>query len=323
MQGLLIEILMIAAFAVGVGTISSMIGIGGGILNTPLLVIVFALTTNMARATSLVAALFVAISSSFAYYRQNPSPTVYRAGFFLAITTIPGSWVGGWLAVTIFNTYGDFALRWVFAFLLFPVALKMLFARRKGKVDWVSEIEAFDFAQIPKKTLGFALAGGFLGGIVANLLGLGGGVIIVPVLSMIMGLPMHAAAATSMFTMIFTTSAGTVQNILSQSVDIFYALALGIGMLTGAQIGSRLATRVDSVRLKHIFGLVLVYPLVRMVEAGRYLMGDDFLLKTIGDVIVWLAIVVPIGLITLYWRRNEPEGIVEEEPREVSTSGES
>jgi uncharacterized membrane protein YfcA len=308
MQEMMVEILFIVIFAIGVGTIASMVGIGGGILNTPLLVIVFGLVTVNARSSALVAALFVAISSSIAYYRQNPQPTVYKAGFFLAITTIPGSWVGGWLAVTIFENYGDVALRWVFAILLFPVALKMLFAKKKGNDDWVSELASYDFSKLPSRTLGYALAGAFLGGIVANLLGLGGGVIIVPVLAMIMGLPIHAAAATSMFTMIFTTSAGTVQNIFAGTVDPYYSLALGLGMIIGAQFGPKLACRVNSVQLKQIFGLILVYPLVRMVKAGQLVFdptGTNYFLATLGDVIIWLVIVVPIALLRVYQKRQQ------------------
>ncbi len=308
MQEMITEVLLIAAFAVGVGTLSSMIGIGGGIINTPLLIIVFGLTTDMAPSSSLIAAMFVAISSSWAYYRQTPKPTVYVAGIFLAVTTIPGSWVGGWLRSTIFNVYGDDVLRWVFAVLLFPIAMRMLFARKRGLSDWAAELAAYDFSKTSRPKLILALVGAFGGGIVANLLGLGGGVIIVPVLSILLGLPMHAAVATSMFTMIFTTGAGTVQNVLSGSIDVFYSLALGLGMVIGAQFGPRLAIRVNALRLKQIFGLVLVYPLVRMVKAGQMLLdpsGTDFVLATIGDVMVWLLIVIPTAAIKVYLNRSE------------------
>jgi uncharacterized membrane protein YfcA len=322
MQEMITEVLLIVAFAVGVGALSSMIGIGGGIINTPLLIIIFGLTTDMAPSSSLVAAMFVAISSSWAYYRQIPKPTVYVAGIFLAITTIPGSWAGGWLRVTIFNVYGDEVLRWVFAILLFPIAMRMLFAKRRGLSDWAAELAAYDFSKTPRRTLFFALVGAFGGGIVANLLGLGGGVIIVPVLSILLGLPMHAAVATSMFTMIFTTGSGTIQNILSGSIDVYYSLALGLGMVIGAQFGPRLAYRVNSVQLKQIFGLVLVYPLVRMVRAGQLLLdpsGTDFVLATVGDIMVWLLIIVPIGLIKVYLNRGKGLITEQEEPGEVSS----
>ena len=152
----------------------------------------------------------------------------------------------------------------------------------------------------------------------AGLLGLGGGVIVVPVLCVLMSLPMHAAVATSMFTMIFTTSSGTVMNYLTGQIDLFYSLALGVGMIFGGQIGSRFASKVDAVRLKHIFGLVLVFPLVKMVRLGQLWLdpsGTNFLLATLGDVLIWLAIVIPIGLLKLYISREKPEeSYLEEEP---------
>ncbi|MFX1579437.1 MAG: hypothetical protein ACFFBJ_07280, partial [Promethearchaeota archaeon] len=67
MQQLIIEAVFIALYAVGVGTISSMVGIGGGIFNTPLLMIIFLLSAQFAPATALIAALFLAVASSVVY----------------------------------------------------------------------------------------------------------------------------------------------------------------------------------------------------------------------------------------------------------------
>ncbi|MBD3408471.1 MAG: TSUP family transporter [Candidatus Lokiarchaeota archaeon] len=300
MQDIFIQILPIVIFAIGVGTISSMIGIGGGIINTPLLIIVFFLDAQFAPATALVAALCVGAASTVTYARQNPRPIVPKAGLFVAIATIPGSLSGVALRTMITD---DMLLRYIFAILLFPIALKMLFAKKKGPVERDAQLEAFDLSQIQTKRLFLALIGGFCGGIVAGLLGLGGGVIVVPVLSIIIGLPMHAAVATSMFTMIFTASAGTISNFVQGFIDPFFAISLGIGMIVGAQIGPRLACKVNAVQLKQIFGLVLVFPLVKMARLGMTLFNqsDAYSLVSItGDVIIWLAIVIPIALIKYF-----------------------
>ena len=295
----------IIIFAVLVGIIASMLGIGGGIINTPLLVIIFMFGPKEASATALVAAFFVAISSSVSYYRQSPRPTQYKAGLFLAMTTIPGSLTGVWLKGIISD---DMILRYIFAILLFPIALKMLNARRKGKTDMASQILSFDFDSLSKRRLTAALVGAYGGGVVAGLLGLGGGVVVVPVLSVVMALPMHAAVATSMFTMIFTTTAGTALNFYYGQVDILYGILLGIGMVGGGQIGSTLACRVDAVRLKQIFGLVLIFPLIKMAKLGQMWLdptGTNFLVATIGDTIIWLAIIVPIAIAKfIIFRRN-------------------
>ncbi len=302
MQEILVDVLLIAAFAVAVGTVSSMAGIGGGIMNTPLLIIIFGLTAQTAPATALVAALFVAVASTVAYYRQNPRPIMFKPGLFLAITTVPGSLAGVALRGLIVD---DYVLRIIFGIALFPVAIKMLFAKKKGKAD---DVASFKFSDISRNRMILTLIGGFIGGVSAGLLGIGGGAVVVPVLTILMGLPIHAAVATSMFTMIFTASAGTVSNYIGGYVNPFYALALGIGMIIGAQIGPKLACRVNAVQLKQVFGLILVFPLVKMMYLGQMLLDpldESFVMATIGDIIIWLVIVVPIGLFRLNQIRRE------------------
>ena len=315
------DAVLIAIYAVGVGTISSMVGIGGGIFNTPLLMIIFLLSAQVAPATALVAALFLAIASSIAYWRQNPRPIIPRVGLFLAITTTPGSVLGVALRTMIVE---DYVLRIIFGIALMPVAIKMLFAVRREKGDIASELARYDMSSLTQKRLAVSLFGAFIGGISAGLLGIGGGAVIVPVLSVLMGLPMHAAVATSMFTMMFTASAGTAMNILQGWVNPYYAVALGIGMLVGAQFGSRLAPRVDSVQLKRVFGLILVFPLVKMMKLGQIWldpMGTNILTSTIGDLIIWLVIVLPIGLLRLYQLRKQPtEQVVQADTIDISTT---
>ncbi|MFX1261985.1 MAG: sulfite exporter TauE/SafE family protein [Promethearchaeota archaeon] len=296
MQVMIVDVLLLAFYAVAVGTIASMLGIGGGIFNTPLLILVFFFDAQHASATALVAALFVAAASAPKYWRQNPRPVIPRAGLFLAITTIPGSLFGVFLRTLIAE---DYALRLIFGVSLFPVAIKMLFAKRRKNDDNKSEIENYDFSALSSQRLAFSLVGAFIGGVAAGLLGIGGGAIIVPVLSLLMGLPMLAAVSTSMFTMIFTASAGTVLNYITGFIDPTYALALGAGMVVGGQIGPPLAARVNAVQLKRAFGLVLVFPLIKMMRLGSLWLdpGNQYsLMSTMGDIIIWLIIVVPIGL---------------------------
>jgi uncharacterized membrane protein YfcA len=306
MQQLIIEAVFIALYAVGVGTISSMVGIGGGIFNTPLLMIIFLLSAQFAPATALVAALFLAVASSIVYWKQNPRPIIPKAGLFLALTTAPGSVIGVALRTMIES---DYALRLIFGIALMPVAIKMLFAVKREKGDIASELESYSMSDLTDKRLTISLFGGFIGGISAGLLGIGGGAVIVPVLSVLMGLPMHAAVATSMFTMMFTASAGTAMNYIQGYINPYYAIALGVGMVIGAQFGSRLACKVNSVQLKRIFGLILVFPLVKMMKLGQIWLdpsSTSVLLSTVGDIIIWLIIVLPIGLFRLYQLRKQP-----------------
>ncbi|MHA2069011.1 MAG: sulfite exporter TauE/SafE family protein, partial [Candidatus Thorarchaeota archaeon] len=141
MQEMIVEVLLIAIYAIAVGTIASMVGIGGGIFNTPILILVFFFDAQHASATALVAALFVAVASTPKYWRQNPRPIIPKAGRFLAITTIPGSLTGVFLRTLIAE---DYILRLIFGISLFPVAIKMLFAKKRKGDGQKSEIEEYD-----------------------------------------------------------------------------------------------------------------------------------------------------------------------------------
>jgi len=320
MQEMIMDAVLIAIYAIGVGTISSMVGIGGGIFNTPLLMIVFLLSEQFAPATALVAALFLAVASSFAYWRQDPRPIIPKVGLFLAITTVPGSLIGVALRTMIESPY---VLRLIFGLALMPVAIKMLFAVRREKGDISSELASYNMSNLTDKKLAISLFGGFIGGVSAGLLGIGGGAVIVPVLSVLMGLPMHAAVATSMFTMVFTAGAGTAMNFVSGYINPYYAVSLGVGMLVGAQVGSRLACKVNSVQLKRVFGVILVFPLVKMMMLGQIWLDPtdtSVLMSTLGDIIIWLIIVVPVGFFRLYQIRKQSSKINnQEEPCDLPT----
>jgi uncharacterized protein len=318
-QVLFTDVLLLAIFAIGVGVLSSMIGIGGGTVNTPLLLILFTFTEQQAPATALVGGLFVSIAASISYWKQNPRPIIPKIGLMLAVLTVPGSLFGVFLRTLISAPY---ALRLIFGIALMPVAIKMLFAAKRGKSDLNSELANWDMSQISRRQMGISLFGAFVGGISAGLLGLGGGAVIVPVLCVLMGLPMHAAVATSMFTMMFTATAGTAYNIILGSINLSFALTLGIGMLIGGQIGARFACRVNAVQLKQIFGLIIILPLISMMKLGQIWLdpnGVRGILSTTGDIIIWLAIVVPIGLLRLYQIRKQPPSDESEEPCDIPT----
>jgi uncharacterized membrane protein YfcA len=302
---MVVEFIRIAAIAAIVGIMSS-VGMSGGAYKTPLLIIFFGLGAEMAAATSLFSALFVAVVSTVAFARYKPMPILTRLGLMFAIVTVPGSLLGVVLRTSIGD---DIILRIIFGVLLFPAALMMLFAERTEREDHASQIESYDIFQSSRARLGLSFVGVLAGGIASGLLGVGGGVIIVPVLCILLEMPILLAAATSMFTMIFTASAGTVMNYvaLSSYGDIltfmYFGLAMGMGMIVGGHIGPRYACRIDAVQLKRIFGIILVFPLVKMMGLGRLWLdplGLSFFFEIIGDLVICLLIIVPIGVFRLY-----------------------
>jgi uncharacterized membrane protein YfcA len=308
-QLLIIEFSVIVLISVGIGVLAAMTGISGGAFKTPILIIMFTIAAELAAAASLLSALFVAVITTVGYYRQNPDLIEFRIGSLAVIATIPGSYVGVTLRTIVANAH---LLQLVFGIILFPVAVKMLFAMSEDKEHANGKKKMRSFSQLSPVRRVVSILAIFLAGVSAGLLGLGGGTIIVPVLCIILDFPMLKAAATSMYIMIFTTSAGSILNyVVLVSTEgfmtfMYFGLAMGLGMIIGGPIGTKYASRVNAAWLQRLFGFLLIFPLVKMMTLGQLWLDpgrSDYILATIGDVIIWLLIAIPIWMLADFQRR--------------------
>ena len=100
--------------------------------------------------------------------------------------------------------------------------------------------------------------GGFVAGVMGAMLGLGGGVFLVPFLALIIGVPMHQAIATSIIAVIATSSAGAALNVERQTVNIRLGMLLETATVTGAIIGGLTASMLSGATLARIFSGLLV-----------------------------------------------------------------
>jgi uncharacterized membrane protein YfcA len=303
-QQLIIEFTFIVLISVGIGIVATLTGISGGAFKTPLLIILFFLSAELAAAASLLSAVFVAVAGSLAYYRQKTEAINFRVGLLLVIATIPGTYAGVILRTVFAHAH---LLRFIFGIALFPIGLKMMMFIPDDNNETNGEGKVFRISQVSLKKQVMIVFVAFLAGISAGLLGLGGGTLIVPALCIILNFPIMVAAATSMFTMIFTTSAGSLINYItitetaSVSVLLYYGLTMGLGMVIGGFIGPKYADRVDGFLLQRLFGFVLIFALVKMMSLGHLWLdpgGSDYLLATMGDVIIWLLIGIPMLILS-------------------------
>jgi len=315
-QQLIVDFTFIVLFSVGMGVIASLTGISGGAFKTPVLIIVFALSAELASAASLLSAIFIALACTMVYYRQDPQLIDFRIGGLAVIATVPGTFVGVFLRTIVAHAH---LLQFVFGIVLFPVALKLLFTHQDKEAQSNNQGDVLSFSCLSRTKCGISVVAIFLAGVSAGLLGLGGGTIIVPVLCIILDFPIIMAAATSMFTMIFTSTAGSLINYFvlvqteSMFVYLFYGLTMGIGMIIGGVIGPKYASRIDAMWLQRLFGFLLIFPLLKMMSIGHFWLdpgGADYILATIGDAIIWLLISIPLWLISSHRNKsrisNEP-----------------
>ena len=247
------------------GFLGGMLGVGGGLIVVPILVLAFNLDTRIAVGTSLLMITFTALSGTYAYYLQRRID--WKVGIITALFTVPGASLGAY--ATKFFTSKSLAL--IFGAVLCLIAVAMLRrsyrrsdrrtvkSSRPGRRGWKRRIvdrsgTVFEYdARVYSALLLF-----FVGGLASGFLGIGGGLIVVPLLTVYVGLPMHLAVATSMLTMIFTSISGVSTHILLGNVKFEYAIPLVIGILAGTQFGARTAKRLRSVSLERVFAFAMI-----------------------------------------------------------------
>jgi uncharacterized membrane protein YfcA len=123
--------------------------------------------------------------------------------------------------------------------------------------------EAECFKNRKRLALGFVLS--FFAGVISGLLGIGGGVVLVPILLLVMFLPMYAAVATSMFLVALTSLFGVFQHYTLGNIDFTYALPLAVGAFVGAQVGAWISKRISAEKVQLVFAAALVIVGLQMI----------------------------------------------------------
>ena len=259
----MLDPLLLILFGFLVGILASMTGVGGGIFIVPILTFFYSeniVTVQMATATSLFAIIFTAIASTFNYSRQKR--IYYRTGLVLAVTSAPGAYFGSWVAGQI----NERILGLIFGFFLIAVAIRMAMTliqnKKENKVGQIAT-DAELVSHTRMIVIGLSL--GFFGGFASGLLGIGGGTLIVPIMTFGLGMPMFLATATSMFTMIITATAGSIQYIQQGAVNIPFALLIALGTVLGAQVGASTSRKMSNKSLTFVFVLVLIAAGINMI----------------------------------------------------------
>ncbi len=232
------------------GILGSMIGVGGGIIISPALTFL-GLTPPQVASTSLFAVSSTSVSSTIAYARSNKIQ--YMLGIKMALFSIPGAIIGSYLSTDIDPGYFKVLL----ALILIATGIYLMF--RKSIINGNS----FTLESTWVKILFFSAT--FVAGIMSSLFGIGGGVIFVPLLIMIIGLTMHLAAPTSQFVLMITSIVGLATHMILGNPEYLPAILLSVGAFGGAQIGSKLSTKLSEHRLRLLLGITFLGIALRLI----------------------------------------------------------
>ena len=252
------ELIAGAILALFIGIIAALVGLGGGFLYVPTLILFFGLDTTTAIGTSLTIIVFTMLSSSVSYAWQRR--IFFRTALFLIIPSVVFSFVGALLTAVL----PVVLITVVFVAVLFLVGVKMirpglpmLFPLTFGPCTDEVCVDRFSNRVTNRLYYSHVLVWGSVAGIMSGLTGVGGGVINVPALVM-MGMPVHFAVATSTFVILFTAFSASVVHIRLGHVSPVFTAVYSVGAIIGAQLGARIAPAVQADKLKKLVGVVLM-----------------------------------------------------------------
>jgi uncharacterized membrane protein YfcA len=242
------EIAALVLFGVFVGSVGTLIGAGGGFIMLPVFLIVFKDRQPVVlTAMSLAVITLNAFSGTIAYARMKRID--YRAGILFALAALPGSFFGvlavRHISIKTFNLLFGIFMVLVSAWLFFNAA-----GRHAGDREPTA---------IPRynvwKGMSISVGVGFL----SSIMGIGGGLVHVPMMVYVLGFPVHFATATSHFVLSITSFAATCMHIHEGNLrnEWHVVLPIAAGVIVGAQFGAVLSRRFKSIWIIKILSIAL------------------------------------------------------------------
>ncbi|GAB4302086.1 MAG: sulfite exporter TauE/SafE family protein [Myxococcota bacterium] len=247
------ELITAALFFV-VSAVSAVVGVGGGIVYNPTLLLLNYDLKTVALPASLFLIFLTSSSATYGYYRQKLID--FKMGFGMGIASIFGAPIGHYLT-TIFSSLMIVVL---LAAIVTAVGVKLLLKFRENENDGGA-------TELKENRYIFGVALGFFVSILATMVGIGGGIIMGPAL-IFMGYTPKKAVATTTFAMIFTSLAGFTSYLSTVKVNPFLLLVFGVTVLAGGQVGSRIISpRVNSRYIQATLGILLILVAIRILHS--------------------------------------------------------
>jgi uncharacterized membrane protein YfcA len=275
---------LLLVFGMGglVGILSGIFGVGGGFLMTPLL-IMLGIPPTVAAASDSNQIVGASTSATLAHYKMG------NVDFKMGILLLIGGVGGGTLGVQIIKALrqlgnADFLIRITYVLMLGLIGTYMFIEsiqamRNKAVRESAPKRESkysllvsrlpwqIDFEKSGvRRSILMPLVLGLFVGILAAIMGVGGGFIMVPFMVYLLRMPMHVVVGTSLFQILFTCINVTImQALTNHTVDFILAVILLAGSTTGAQVGARLSRKLKGDQLKILLASLVLLVMVKML----------------------------------------------------------
>jgi uncharacterized membrane protein YfcA len=283
-----VSLLLLLGLGGLVGLLSGLFGVGGGFLLTPLLIMI-GIPPTVAAASDSNQIVAAASSGTFAHSRSG------NVDFKMGILLLLGGLAGGTVGVQVIKILratgqAGFAIRLTYVVMLAGIGSYMFFDSLRGLRRARPGLAPIPGAERGRRPSLYArmvqalpvkmsfersgvrisvimpLALGALVGVLAAVMGVGGGFIMVPVMVYLLRMPMHVVVGTSLFQILFTCVNVTIlQAWLNHTVDFLLALTLLVGSTSGAQVGARLSRKLKADQLKIMMSAIILIVMAVMV----------------------------------------------------------
>ena len=238
-------LLLAILFSFLLAFVFSMFGQGGGSVYSPLLILL-SFTVLISTSTSLVLNLITSVSAGYVFYRNRMIDL--KASF----TFVPGIVVGALAGGLMSKSVNTSLLLWLFVFFLVVVGARMVYSyweKGNGQEKRPTSMSTAKYTLIVVFSL--------VVGVISGLLGVGGGILIVPFMTNVLKYPTKSAAGSSHLIISFSALAGILGHAASHRLDYPLIAATGIAVLIGGNLGARFSLRVKPRMIKAGLGLIM------------------------------------------------------------------
>lgn len=238
----------VVAIGVGAGLLSGMFGVGGGILVVPALVLMLKFDQRLANGTSLGAVLPISVASLVTYWSHD------NVDWIMAAWLVVGALGGAVLGTRWIHVLPRRVLGYLFAVMLLVTAVRLFIPMTADGRDVITAVSAVALVLI-----------GLVTGTLAGLLGIGGGVVMVPAMIVFFSELNVVAKGTSVAVIIPTAIMGTWRNWKADNIDLRVATIVGSGGIVSAVVGGVIADRMSQDLSNILFASLVLVVAIRMV----------------------------------------------------------
>jgi hypothetical protein len=225
-----------------IGFLAGLFGIGGSIISTPILKVIFGLPSLIALATPLPVTIPAAIAGVYGFLKRDLVNK--RIAFYVIISGLPATIIGAWATQIVSGTL-LMVLTGVFVII---VGIRLFYNSKLKETPPTKEVPIVVFSVLT------GLATGFCSGLLA----VGGGIIMIPAFLLVFGLPVQEAIATSLFSIIFFAIPGTLVHWHMHHIDWLLVLNISIGVIPASYLGAKVAMQIKSQKLLMFFSIFLI-----------------------------------------------------------------